>query len=56
MENNPYSAFGYSVIGYIKEEDITPELENKLKEKVGKDFCWACKGDEPLYKIKKSLN
>ena len=53
MENNPSNAFGYSIIGYILESDVTPELEIKLKQKVGKDFCWACDGDEPLYKIKK---
>ncbi len=52
MENDSSNAFGYSVIGYIFESELTNEMKNMLEQKVGKDFSWACEGNEPLYKIR----
>ena len=53
MENQSSNAFGYSTIGYIFESELTDEMRNMLEQKVGRDFSWACEGNEPLYKIKK---
>jgi hypothetical protein len=55
LENNPNRAVGYSIIGYVENEDIAKDICSKSKIYTQKD-CWAILEEMPEYRYKKILN